>query len=716
MLEFIATVGIVLVVVIALLFFSGMVRYISNDRIGVVEKLWSTGGSLKEGFIALKGEAGYQPDVLRGGFQFFKPFQYKVHSFDLVTIPQGQIGYVFARDGVTLAPSQALASNVKVKNFENARSFLTEGGQKGPQRQLLREGTYSINMALFIVLTAERVYALTLSKQEEKMIQDMKSDIVARQGFTPIVIKDNDDQIGIVTIHDGPGLPQGEIIAPTVGEDPAKAEHFHNNFQEPDRFLAAGGFKGRQYQVLLDGSYYINRLFATVELIDKTVVDVGSVGVVISYTGSLGSDVSGEKYTHGELVPNGCRGVWQTPMLPGKYAFNTYAGDMVIVPTVNFILKWSNEMTKDHRFDENLSEVSLITLDAFEPSLPLSVVVHIDYKKAPLVIQRFGDVKRLVEQTLDPMVAAYFKNIGQTKTLIQLLQDRSAIQKKSSEEMRAKFADYSLELLEVLIGTPHAGPGQGADAIDKILTQLRDRQVAREQIETYQLQEKASVQERSLKEAQASANMQTQITQSKLSVQVQNNEGEAELAKARQQALVVTVTAEATSQKSSLEGEGEAKRIRAIGLAQAEATEKQVQAYQGEGAQYQVVEKLGVALAKAIENGKIPLVPQIQLGGDSGNGSNGGNGFANTITAMLMSKELGLPLGGVSSAASKDSTGGAGAEVNAPAAATATPSLPAAAPDASSKLSGHKASKRSYDQSSQQGPGSESSGSSKGSV
>ena len=72
--------------------------------------------------------------------------------------------------------------------------------------------------------------------------------------------------------------------------------------------------------------------------------------------------------------------------------------------------------------------MSLITKDAFEPSLPLSVVVHIDYRKAPLVIQRFGDIKRLVEQTLDPMVSAYFKNIGQTRTLIQLIQERSAIQ------------------------------------------------------------------------------------------------------------------------------------------------------------------------------------------------------------------------------------------------------------------------------------------------
>ena len=68
------------------------------------------------------------------------------------------------------------------------------------------------------------------------------------------------------------------------------------------------------------------------------------------------------------------------------------------------------------------------------------MVVHIDYRKAPLVVQRFGDVKRLVEQTLDPMVAAYFKNVGQTRTLIQLLQDRSSIQRQTSEEMRTSSA------------------------------------------------------------------------------------------------------------------------------------------------------------------------------------------------------------------------------------------------------------------------------------
>src|SRR5215210_3971437 len=236
-------------------------------------------------------------------------------------------------------------------------------------------------------------------------------------------------------------------------------------------------------------------------MIQKTVIEVGNVGVVVSYTGETGEDLSGIDYRHGELVTRGKRGVWEEALLPGKYAFNTYAGKVVSVPTTNFILKWISSQTGSHKFDENLTEVSLITKDAFEPSLPLSVVVHIDYKKAPLVIQRFGDIKRLVEQTLDPMVAAYFKNIGQTRTLIQLIQERSMIQAISSEEMKARFTHYNLELEEVLIGTPAASAGD--KHIATILEQLRSRQIAEEQIETYARQEKASAKERELRESMA---------------------------------------------------------------------------------------------------------------------------------------------------------------------------------------------------------------------
>jgi uncharacterized membrane protein YqiK len=609
--------GLVLLGILFLILLSG-VRAIPNTRIGIIEKRFSPKGSVKSGFIALNGEAGFQPNVLRGGLHYLTPIQYVVHTAPLVTIPQGKIGYIFARDGKLLDPTQTLASNVEVSDFQDVEGFLRNGGQRGPQRRILREGTYAINLVQFIVLTDERVYSLPLSREDMEVIQRMAAVISERGGFVPVIIKDTDDRIGIATVHDGPSLAQGEIIAPVVGDNSKDSETYHNKFQDPDKFLKAGGFRGRQLQVLVEGTYYVNRLFATVEMIQKTIIEVGNVGVVVSYTGDAGEDLSGAEYRHGELVTRGKRGVWEEALLPGKYAFNTYAGKVVSVPTTNFILKWISSQTGSHHFDENLTEVSLITKDAFEPSLPLSVVVHIDYQKAPLVIQRFGDIKRLVEQTLDPMVAAYFKNIGQTRTLIQLLQERSDIQKIASQEMKVKFEHYNLELEEVLIGTPSSP--EGDVQIETILTQLRSRQIATEQVETYGRQEQAAVKERELREAQSRAQMQTSITESELSINVQANQGKAEYQRSIQQAAQIRALAEA-----------EAEKIARIGIAQALATEEQVRAYGGP--QFQVTQQVLNRFSEAVQQSKVDVVPRVLVGGNKENGS--GNIMEALLTMLL---------------------------------------------------------------------------------
>lgn len=617
------------------------IRYIPNNRVGVIEKLFSFKGSLKSGLIAVNGEAGFQPNILRGGWHFLFILQYKIHTMPLVTIPQGKIGYVFSRDGVPLPSTQALASNTKAVDFQDVKNFLANGGQKGPQRLILREGTYAINLVQFVVLTEDRPYFLVLDPGELDMFNRMSAIIREREGFMPIILKDADDMIGVVTVHDGESLPPGEIIASTVGNDPEHVEIYHNNFQDPDKFLQAGGKRGRQLQVLVEGTYYINRLFATIERIPKTTIEVGNVGVVISYTGEIGEDLSGKDYNHGEMVKKGYRGVWSEALLPGKYAFNTYAGKIVVVPTTNIILKWISNQTGTHRLDENLSEVSLITKDAFEPTLPLSVVVHIDYRKAPLVIQRFGDIKRLVEQTLDPMVAAYFKNIGQSRTLIQLIQERSIIQQQASVEMKERFAHYNLELEEVLIGTP--GSVAGDKQIEVILNQLRSRQIAEEQVETYNRQEKAAVKERELREAESRAKQQSMLTESEIGITVQSNQGKADLARAEQQAMQIKTLSEAEAQKIRIIAEGEARKIKSIadadaeraarvGVAQAMAIEEQVNAYGGP--QFQLIQQVMQRFAEAIEQSKVDVVPKIQMGNSEG------GGLMESLLGVLLSDKL----------------------------------------------------------------------------
>jgi len=679
---------------------------IGTDEVGIVEKWWSLKGSVpSDGLIALKGEAGYQPEVLRAGVHFKTPFKYKVKKIRLVTIPQGQIGYVFARSGESLSDGQTLGKVISdSKSFQDVSAFLNNGGQKGPQRQILREGTYAFNLAQFIIITKDKVHSIFTSKDESAQIETMRSDLLRVSGFNPVIIASsktieqdesgntirNKDTIGIVTINEGPTPDNGAIIAPIVG-DGITNEFYHNNFQEPEKFLAANGRKGKQMQVLTDGIYFINRLFANVDIVPKSIIDIGYVGVVVSYFGDKGEDVSGSGYSHGELVEQGKKGIWKESMMPGKYAFNTYAGKVVPVPTTNVILKWISGQSGDHKLDDNLKEISLITKDAFEPNLPLTVVFNIDYRKASSVIQRFGDIKMLIEQSLDPMIAGYFKNIGQTKTLIELVQDRSSIQDQASSEMKEKFKLYDLELQEVLIGTPAASVAD--KRIELILAQLRDRQVALEEIKTNEAKQKSAEKQRELNEAIAKSAAQTALTQSSIDIEVADNKGKSELRLAEQLALKTQKLAEADKYKRTqeadasrytkeaeaaanakatelnaganakqveLQASAEAFKLEKVGIAQAlnikavaEATAEQetkvgvakgiaakalVDAYGGP--ELQVQQSVMTAFAEALKISKSPLVPQtVIMGGADGKTPNAMEGIMSMVLANMASSK-----------------------------------------------------------------------------
>jgi uncharacterized membrane protein YqiK len=627
-------VGVALVLYLVIFKLLGL-RVINSDEVAVVEKWWSMKGSLKDSIIALHGEAGYSPDLLRGGIHFKSVLMYKIHKYPLITIPQGQIAYIFARDGHPLAPTQTLGKVVpEANNFQDVQGFLQNGGQRGPQRGIIREGTYAINLAQFIVITPNDLKAIfNGSKQERVELVSMQQTLAARGAFSPVVImggsvdSNASDLMGIVTVHDGLPLQQGEIIASSVGEG-------HASFQDPEKFLELGGRRGKQIQVLTDGTYYINRLFATVEFRPKTVVPIGFVGVVVSFFGAEGVDTTGIEYKHGELVGPGCKGVLEKPLMPGKYAFNTDAGKVVLVPTTNIILKWNKSEVGEHKYDENLTEVDIITKDAFEPSLPLSVVMHIDYKQAPWVIQRFGDINMLVNQSLDPLVSAYFKDVAQTKTLIELIQERSAIRERAVTEMKDKFQKYNLQLEEVLIGTPKTSANDVQ--IENILTQLRERQIAEEKKVTYQKQQSAAESEKSLREAQATAEQQSFLTKSKIQIEIEGNSGAALASKAEQEANQIIALAKANAAKIRLEGEAQASMESNVGLAKAQAIDAQVKAYGG--AEYRVIQEVADKLTDAIKNSKVDIVPKtiVNMGGGSNDQNNNSCNNSSTIMDTLL--------------------------------------------------------------------------------
>ena len=639
-----AGISVIVVVSLYLIIFKILgLRVINSNEVAVVEKWWSPKGSLKDSIIALNGEAGYAPGLLRGGIHFKTVLMYKIHKYPLITIPQGQIAYLFARDGAPLSPVQTLGRIVpEANNFQDVSGFLKNGGQRGPQRGILREGTYAINLAQFIVITPSAIKSISSNlKQERNELVSMQKTLAEREGFSPVVImgrggNESSDMMGIVTVHDGTPISQGEIIAPDVGEE-------HASFQDPEKFLELGGRRGKQIQILTDGTYYINRLFATVEFRPKTVVPIGFVGVVVSFFGSEGVDTSGENYKHGELVSVGSKGVLEKPLMPGKYAFNTDAGKVVLVPTTNIILKWNKTETGDHKYDENLTEVDIITKDAFEPSLPLSVVMHIDYKQAPWVIQRFGDIGMLVNQSLDPLVSAYFKDVAQTKTLIELIQERSAIRERAVLEMKEKFEKYNLQLEEVLIGTPKTTVTD--TQIENILMQLRERQIAEEKKVTYQKQQSAAESEKSLREAQAVAEQQSFLTKSKIQIEIEGNNGAALASRAEQESNQIIALAKANASKIKLEGEAEASKESNVGLAKAQAIEAQVKAYGG--AEYRVIQEITDKLADAVKNATVDIVPKtvVQMGsGENGSGAGGTGTVMDTLLKFITLDKLGVSL------------------------------------------------------------------------
>ena len=645
-------------------------RYIPNNRVGIVEKLWSLYGSVREGrLMAMAGETGYQSAVLRGGFHFFLwLWQYRVHKLPLTVIPQGKIGYVFARDGEPLRPEQTLARVVPCNNFQDARAFLSGGhdplglcGQRGRQRAILREGVYAINLALFVVITEEAIYRMPLDgRKEARVIDQWREELLRSGGFDPVVVgglpsplqhegngeqAGQHDNIAIVTVHDGPCLDPGEVIAPAVGMDPADP-NYHNNYQDPDAFLRAGGRRGRQYPPLTDGTYFINRWFATVELIPKTIVPIGYVGVVVSYYGKQGADLSGEAFRHGERVAEGARGVQAKTLCPGKYPFNTYAGHVHPVPTTNFVLHWITGRTEEsHRYDETLKSIDLVTADAYEPVLPLSVVVHIDYQKAPSVVQRFGDIKKLITQTLDPMLSAYFRDIAHKKTMLELLHDRDLIQEEARRELRNRFQEFDIELVDVLIGKPDTAEAGGQ--IETLLEQLRLRQLAREQIQTFEQQRAAAEKLQTLKLAQAQAEKQTELTNSHVEIQIAANRGEAELAQARKRAEQTVVTAQAENQRQVLVaeaegkarmllGEGQSKRVSMEGEAEAKVLRQKVASY-GDPRLYALS-----LVTEYLSHSQQPLVPQhlFVTGGDGDQaGALPAQGLLGTLLSLLIAEK-----------------------------------------------------------------------------
>jgi regulator of protease activity HflC (stomatin/prohibitin superfamily) len=251
-------------------------------------------------------------------------------------------------------------------------------------------------------------------------------------------------------------------------------------------------------------------------------------------------------------------------------------------------------------------------------------------------------VKRLITQTLDPILTAYFRDVAQTSHMLDLLTKREEIQKHATEELGARFQKYDINVVAVLIGRPESREiaAGHADPIETLFDQLRMRRLADEQRATYAKQQDAAQQQIALNEAKAKAERQTELTQSAIAVEIAANRGEAQFAEAEQLAKKQVTLAEGEARSKELIGKGESSRIAQVGLAEAAVTLQKVGAYRDP--RLYALNVFADRFSQSVQ----PLVPSRLFisngGGAKDREANGGGSVLETLLSLILSEKAGI--------------------------------------------------------------------------
>jgi len=484
----------------------------------------------------------------------------------VTVVPQGEIALVLAADGAAIPAERILAKVVDSDNFQDARKFLVNGGEKGRQLGILTGGTYRINSALFTVITSHTAEGNGMAASQLELTRV------------------NMDMVGIVTTLDGQPIEAGEIAGPVIAG--------HENFQNAQSFLDGAGRRGLQEQVLLSGTWNLNPWFVQVEQVPMVHIPIGHIGVVISFVGKAHEDVSGIEFKHGDLVNVGHKGVWVTPLYPGKHPLNTRVMKVELVPTTNIVLNWATR-TEAHKYDEKLQSITVRSKDGFAFNLDVSQIIHVGALDAPKVISRVGSMQNLVDHVLQPIVGNYFRNSAQDYTVLDFLSARSQRQVEAAEHIREAIGAYDVQAIDTLIGDINP-PAQ-------LMATQTDRKIAEEQRKTYEVQEAAQKQRQQLVRQTSLADIQQQVVGAEQGVSI---------AELHANATVKQATGDAESTR--LRALGEAEAIRATGQAKAEAYRAGVEALGSQG--YTVMQ-----LMQIVGDRNVRIVPDVAVSGASAN-------------------------------------------------------------------------------------------------
>src|SRR6266851_4433881 len=447
-------------------------------------------------FIKQGGVKGIQLRTLPPGLWPIHPYLFRVSVAKTTVVPQGKVGIITAADGAPLDPGRLLAKAIEGHlSFQNAELFVSSGGQRGPQVDILTPGTYRI---------------LTESAPLEGGAEG-KPGLFTIRLFDATVISEN--QIGLVEALDGAPLNPGDYVAESVAG--------HDNFQDGHEFIDGKGQRGPQKDILLPGTYYINPLLFKVILESAKEVKPGEVAVIVSNTGKDPSDdirrqmaakvrtrMEREEREQAEqtaarldkiddgrtaeeiktelmtgdpadrrldegaheayVVPEGYRGIQETVVGPGRYYVNTLAITPIVIPTTNQTVEWTSGEVVN-----TFNPFEVISKDGFTMQLEVRVVFRVKPEDAPFMVAKIGGIDRLIQNVMHPLIDSIFRNQASESSAMAYLQNRHEEQERAEARVRAHLSKYHVDVVNVLICHIHLPEELMKTQTEKILAEQR---------------------------------------------------------------------------------------------------------------------------------------------------------------------------------------------------------------------------------------------------
>lgn len=522
------------------------------------------------GFLTRGGVRGKQLRFLTNGTFKIHPQLFKVTKIKKTYIPEGSIGVITALDGAALNAGQLLGHSVdQHENFQRAEDFLKNGGQKGPQIDFLRPGTYNINTEIFKV----EIYG---------------------------AVQIPERQIGIIEALDGLPMEKNEVVASTPDG--------HNNFQDGQAFLTRGGKRGPQEKILTPGTYYINPYLFTVTLKEQTLVEQGEVGVLISNIGMDPVELHPEMTSDAGpasryVVPAGYRGIQKDVLGPGAYNINPLAYRVIIIETRTRSLDWSLRRGGDTPDSNIFNPFQVVSHDGFPMQIEVRCQYRVQPQNAPYIVQKLGSVRELEANVIHPQIDGIFRAQVSRSPAISYQQNRAEEQKAAEEAVRGDLVNYSVDVVSVMV-TNILLP-------EELMRTTQQKNLAEQEKSMYDSKQEAEQRRIEFEKTKAEADAQLSIITAEAGIKVAQHEARQVEERARGDATRIRMLAEADALKTQQIGDAEAGIIKAKGEAQAKAYNDQVAALTAQGV-------TTVEVMKSVAAAGLKITPDIQVAGAAG--------------------------------------------------------------------------------------------------